>query len=79
MDEFKKDGIEVLLKTSVKEIRRNEKDQSEVELSNGEVRQFGLMVWSTGVQTLPFIKELDCPHDEPSGRLLTNDKLQVIG
>ena len=36
-EEFKKDGINLLFKTSVKEIRRNSKDQSEVELSDGSV------------------------------------------
>lgn len=75
-DEFKKKDITIMNKVSVKEIRRNEKDQTEVELSNGEVQQFGMMVWSTGVEPLPFIKELDCPHD-PVGRILIDDKLQV--
>ena len=47
-----------MFKTSVKEIRRNAKDQSEVELSDGSVQQFGMMVWSTGVESLDFIREL---------------------
>lgn len=38
-----------------------------------------MMVWSTGVESLDFIKELNCPHDEVSGRILTDSKLRVIG
>lgn len=34
------------------------------------------MVWSTGVEPLPFIKELDVPHDQ-TGRILIDPKLNV--
>lgn len=37
-----------------------------------------MMVWSTGVASLDFIKTLELPHD-PTGRILTNGKLQVEG
>ena len=41
--------------------------------------KFGLLVWSTGVETLPFIKKLDCAKDERTGRVLTDAKLKVKG
>lgn len=48
-----------------------------VELTNGQVDAFGLMVWSTGVASLDFIKGLDLPHNN-QGRILTDRKLQVL-
>jgi NADH dehydrogenase FAD-containing subunit len=36
-----------------------------------------MMVWSTGVESLDFIKELDCPHDPISGRILIDSKLKI--
>ena len=47
-----------------------------MELSNGSIDHFGLMVWSTGVASLDFIKELQLPHNQV-GRIITNGKLQV--
>ena len=38
-----------------------------------------MLVWSTGVETLPFVKKLDIPKDEKTGRILTDDKLRVKG
>lgn len=35
------------------------------------------MVWSTGVKSLDFIKDLKLPHEQ-TGRILTNSKLQVL-
>ena len=37
------------------------------------------MVWSTGVETLPFVKRMDVPKDERTGRILTDDRLRVKG
>ena len=76
-EKFLKDNIEIITELSVKDIRRNEKNQTLVELSNGQVEAFGFMVWSTGVKSLDFIKELKLPHDK-TGRILTNSKLQVL-
>lgn len=36
-------------------------------------------MWSTGVETLPFVKKLDIPKDERTGRILTDNKLRVKG
>ena len=38
-----------------------------------------MMVWSTGVESLDFIRELNCPHDEMSGRIMIDQKLRVKG
>ena len=54
-DEFKKKDIRIINKTYVKGIRRNSKNETEVELSNGEVQKYGMMVWSTGDKPLSFI------------------------
>lgn len=75
-DDFKNRKINIMTKTSVKEIRRNDKGVTEAELSNGDVHEFGMMVWSTGVEPLQFVKDLECAHDQ-QGRILIDDKLQV--
>ena len=36
-----------------------------------------MMVWSTGVASLDFIKELELPHNN-QGRIITDGKLQVL-
>ena len=36
-------------------------------------------MWSTGVETLPFVKRLNVPKDERTGRILTDNKLRVKG
>ena len=48
-------------------------------LSNDEVQEFGLLVWSTGVETLPFVKRMDVPKDERTGRILTDDRWRIKG
>jgi NADH:ubiquinone reductase (non-electrogenic) len=47
-------------------------------LSNRAVIPFGMMVWSTGVKSLDFIKDLDLQHDR-NQRILVNGRLQIPG
>jgi NADH:ubiquinone reductase (non-electrogenic) len=77
--EFAKDGITIINETYVEECRRDNDGSDRVKLSNGDELKFGLLVWSTGVETLPFIKKLDIPKDEKTGRVLTDSKLMVKG
>lgn len=70
---FGRQGIELRLNTPVEEVGRGY-----MKLKSGEIVRAGLIVWSTGngptglVQSLPFEKDR-------SGRLLTNDHLQIPG
>jgi len=58
---------------------KNDNGTDVVVLSSGEELKYGLLVWSTGVETLPFIKRLNCTKDEKSGRVLTDRKLRIKG
>ena len=77
--EFIKDGINIVNETKVDRCQKGKDGSDEVVLSNGTTMKFGLLVWSTGVETLPFIKKLDCAKDERTGRVLTDAKLKVKG
>ncbi len=50
-------------------------------LSNGEILEFGLMIWSAGIKQVSFIRDL--PVDEFSkagnGRLMIDSHLHVLG
>lgn len=71
--------MNIISETFVKECKKNNSGFDEVVLSNDTSQEFGLLVWSTGVETLPFVKKLDVPKDEKTGRILTDDKLRVKG
>lgn len=77
--EFRNDGINIIGETYVLECRKSKSGFDEVVLSNDTTQEFGLLVWSTGVETLPFVKRLDVPKDERTGRILTDDRLRVKG
>ncbi|XP_033115494.1 internal alternative NAD(P)H-ubiquinone oxidoreductase A1, mitochondrial-like [Anneissia japonica] len=49
-----------------------------VKLSDGTFLPCGIVVWSTGLAPRPFVKMLDFDKN-PSGQLLTDDKLRVLG
>jgi len=78
-DEFKKDGINIINETYVKNCQKNNDGSDEVVLSNGNIEKFGLLVWSTGVETLPFVKKMNCEKDERTGRILTDTNLRIKG
>lgn len=75
-NKFLKDKMEIVTEVSVKNIARNDRNQTLVELSNGQVEPYGLMVWSTGVESIPFVKNLDLEQDV-NGRIYIDDRLQV--
>ena len=65
------DRVEILTGVSVQEIKVlnpergiNEEVRPAAILSNKGVIPFGMMVWSTGVKALDFIKDLDLAHDK---------------
>ena len=60
--------------TAIKEIVKDQEGRTSVTLTTGEIKPFGMMVWSTGVKALDFVKEMNCPHAF-NQRLLINDKL----
>ena len=37
-----------------------------------------MMVWSTGVKAMDFVKDLNLPHS-PTQRLITDGRLKVLG
>ena len=49
-----------------------------MELSDGTSLPFGLCVWSTGNEQIPFVRELPFEKDR-AGRILVDDHLKVIG
>ncbi|CAF3695719.1 unnamed protein product [Rotaria socialis] len=70
-----KSRSEITLKTNthVKHVGPNE-----VSLSNGEVIQCGITVWSTGLSPSKLTSSLQFLKEERSGRIYTNDHLQVL-
>jgi NADH dehydrogenase FAD-containing subunit len=48
--------------TAIKEINRDEAGRTSCLMTTGEVKPFGMMVWSTGVKALDFIKDMNVPH-----------------
>eukprot|EP00127_Corallochytrium_limacisporum_P005189 Clim_evm6s201 gene=Clim_evmTU6s201 len=69
---FQRQDIEVRLGTAVTEVR---KDQ--ILLNTGEVLNYGLCVWSTGLEPRPVIGRLDWEKDRV-GRLVTDNKCRVL-
>ncbi|CAF1033217.1 unnamed protein product [Rotaria sordida] len=70
-----KSRSEITLKTNtyVKRV-----DENEVLLSNGEVIRCGITVWSTGLSPTKLTSTLQFSKEKRSGRLYTNDHLQVL-
>ena len=69
---FRKRKVKLLLGKSVKTMHPHS-----LELSDGTEISFGLCVWSTGNEQIPFVKGLDFPKEERSGRLIVDDFLRV--
>eukprot|EP00755_Sulcionema_specki_P034502 Sspe_Gene.103009::Locus_78861_Transcript_1_1_Confidence_1.000_Length_1455::g.103009::m.103009/K17871/ndh1; NADH:ubiquinone reductase (non-electrogenic) len=70
---FRARAIDIRLGVSVKEVRQNT-----CVLSDGTEIPFGMMVWSAGLQPVKLVKGLGAPCG-PTGRILTDNKLQVEG
>ena len=67
--------IKLLLGRSVKEVHAHH-----LELSDGSSVKYGLCVWSTGNEMLPFVKQLPFAKEtRQPGRLLVDDYLRVLG
>ncbi len=66
-------GAEVLLNTSVKEIRADQ-----VELDNGRVLDCHTLIWTGGIAPSPLMAELPCEHDK-RGNVICNPDLSVKG
>ncbi|CAH1801948.1 unnamed protein product [Owenia fusiformis] len=62
-----------LLQSSVTEVK-----EDSVTLSDGTVVPCGLVVWSTGLSSRPFTKQLDLPKNG-RGQILTDSYLHVLG
>jgi len=73
MKTFKKKRIKILTNTYVKEMKHNE-----VVLQDGSSIKCGLCVWSTGLAPSPLIASLQWQKEPRSGRVYTNDFLQVL-
>jgi NADH dehydrogenase FAD-containing subunit len=73
-EKFARDGIEVLLNRSVKEVQPG---ILKVE-PDGEF-PFGLLVWSTGNTASPFVEHTSCfAKDDRNSFFLTDDRLRVL-
>lgn len=69
---FASRNINLMMGVSVKEVH-----QHSLMLSNGQVLPFGMCVWSTGNEMIPFIKNLPFDRDQRTGRLLVDEYLRV--
>ncbi len=70
---FRRNGIEVRLKSLVKEVRENA-----VVLADGTEIPTGLVIWSTGIGPTDLVRSLDFPKDA-RGRILVDAYLRVKG
>ena len=70
---FKNRDIKVMKKISVKEVRDNV-----AILSNGQELPFGLMVWSTGVNQIKFIRDMQGVSKTKNGRIEVDSKLRLL-
>lgn len=71
MKNIKRQGIEMMLHTRVKEVKENQ-----IILADDSVINCGMIVWSTGVGPRKFVKEMGATLDH--GRLLVDDHLRLV-
>lgn len=73
-DQFKRRSVQMKIHTTVTKIEDNV-----VKLSDGSEIAFGLLVWSTGIQQVPFIQQLDSKQVAKlaNGRLKVDHWLRV--
>ncbi|KAJ3075685.1 hypothetical protein HDU98_007242 [Podochytrium sp. JEL0797] len=83
-ERFNRKGIEMKLGEAVKEVHA-----SHFILQGGAIVNFGMLVWSTGISPVPFVKELTSANaesgkvavaakDTTMGRLLTDEYFRVL-
>jgi NADH dehydrogenase len=72
LQKLRQDGVEVLLKTGVREISKNE-----VHLANGERLGYGLLAGTVGNTATTFVKDSGLPLER--NRLKANGTMQVEG
>eukprot|EP01059_Diplonema_ambulator_P014385 TRINITY_DN25272_c0_g1_i1.p1 TRINITY_DN25272_c0_g1~~TRINITY_DN25272_c0_g1_i1.p1 ORF type:complete len:432 (+),score=79.53 TRINITY_DN25272_c0_g1_i1:58-1353(+) len=73
---FKNRKIDVITGVSVKEVTEN---GSKAILSDGSYLRFGMMVWSAGLQPIKLVGKTDFLPKGPTGRILTDEYLNVKG
>eukprot|EP00756_Hemistasia_phaeocysticola_P057798 Hpha_TRINITY_DN34407_c0_g1::TRINITY_DN34407_c0_g1_i1::g.96173::m.96173/K17871/ndh1; NADH:ubiquinone reductase (non-electrogenic) len=73
LSRFNQRMIKVKLGVAVQEVSANT-----VTLSDGTDLDFGMMVWSAGLQPVKFVKGVDLPRG-PTGRILVDETLRVPG
>lgn len=78
MNRFRKYNLDIMTGTACKEIERFDGHKTRAVFTNGQVQPFGMMVWSTGVKSMDFVRNLDLPHSE-SQRIVTDARLKVHG
>jgi len=78
MDRFSKYNFDIMTGVACKEIERYEGHKTRAVFTNGDTAPFGMMVWSTGVKSLDFVRNMNLPHSDQQ-RLITDDKLKVLG
>ncbi len=70
---FRRHQIDVRIQAVVTKV-----EKESVHLKSGDVIPFGMLVWSTGIGTSPFIQSLPFPK-ERTGRLIVDEHLRVPG
>lgn len=71
MKNIKRQGIDMRLHTSVKEVKKNQ-----IILNDDSVLNCGMIVWSTGVGPRKFVREMGAQLDH--GRLVVDDHLRLV-
>ena len=73
-DRFAREGIRIETGTGVSCVARHS-----ITLTTGKTVPVGMIVWATGLAPSEFITNLSCERDTRSGRILTDEKLRLIG
>ncbi len=72
LEELRKRGIDIRLKTTMKSC-----EDAVAKFSDGDEVPFGMLVWTAGVKPNPVLDDTDLPRG-PRGHVNTSAKLQVI-
>ena len=74
LQKLRGNGVQVMLNTRLMAVT-----QDGVSLNDGNVIQSNTIIWAGGARPDPLISGLQCKHDDNSGRIITNNYLEVQG
>ena len=56
--------MDIMTGTACKEIERFDGHKTRAIFTNGQTQPFGMMVWSTGVKSMDFVRNMNLPHSD---------------